>query len=50
MDWKFWVGDVVIPIITFIIGFFSGKQWSKHSKSNIKGNNNNVVQNSRIKK
>lgn len=50
MDWKFWVGDVAIPIITFVIGFFAGKAVEKRAKSKIKGKNNTVIQNSKIKK
>lgn len=52
MDWKFWVGDVGIPVITFIIGLFTGKTIEKHSKANakIKGDGNTVIQNSDIEK
>lgn len=31
MDWKFWVGDVVIPIVTFVVGLFTGKSIEKRS-------------------
>lgn len=39
MDWKFWVGDVGIPIITFIIGLFAGKTIERRSaaKAKVKG-------------
>lgn len=52
MDWKFWIGDVVIPILTFIVGLFTGKSIEKHSiaKAKVKGNGNKVIQNSKIEK
>lgn len=52
MDWKFWIGDVGIPVITFIIGLFTGKTIERRTNSNakIKGNNNTVIQGSEIKK
>lgn len=48
MDWKFWVGDVGIPIITFIIGLFTGKTIERRSiaKAKVDGNGNTVIQNS----
>lgn len=52
MDWKFWVGDVGIPIITFIIGLFAGKTIERRSaaKAKVKGNENKVIQNSKVEK
>ena len=52
MDWKFWVGDVGIPIITFIIGLFTGKTIKRRStaKAKVNGNENTVIQNSTTKK
>lgn len=52
MDWKFWVGDVGIPIATFIIGLFAGKTIERKSaaKAKVKGDRNIVVQNSQIEK
>lgn len=54
MDWKFWIADIGIPVITFIIGIITGKNWDKFTKisakSKIKGNNNSVTQNSKIKR
>ena len=52
MDWKFWIGDVGIPIVTFLIGLFTGKTIEKHSvaKSKIKGDRNTVIQNSNVEK
>lgn len=54
MDWKFWVGDVGIPIITFVIGLFTGRTIEKHSvrkaKAKVKGDKNMVIQNSKIEK
>lgn len=51
MDWKFWIGDVGIPIATFVIGLFTGKSIEKHKKANAKitGDRNTVIQNSDIK-
>lgn len=52
MDWKFWVGDVVIPIVTFVVGLFTGKSIKKRSiaKSKVKGDKNTVIQSSKIEK
>lgn len=52
MDWKFWVGDVGIPIATFIIGLFAGKTIERRStaKAKVKGNENTVIQNSKVEK
>lgn len=52
MDWKFWVGDVGIPIITFVIGLFTGKTIERRAsaKAKVRGNGNTVIQNSKIKK
>lgn len=46
IDWKFWLGDVIIPILTFFIGIFTGKKIERKSQSKIFGNNNTVIQNS----
>ena len=46
MDLKFWVGDVGIPIITFIIGLFTGKTIERRSIAKVDGNGNTVIQNS----
>lgn len=52
MDWKFWVGDVGIPIVTFALGLFTGKSVEKRSiaKAKLKGNGNTVIQNSKVEK
>lgn len=52
MDWKFLIGDVGIPIITFIIGLFTGKTIERRTsaKAKIKGDGNTVIQNSEIEK
>lgn len=52
MDWEFWVGDVGIPVITFIIGLFTGRIIEKKvkNKANVKGDNNTVIQGSEINK
>lgn len=45
-DWKFIIGDIVIPIVTFILGLFVGKAVEKYkAKSKINGNGNIVEQN-----
>lgn len=49
-DWKFWLGDVGIPIGMFIIGLFTGKAIERNAKAKVKGNNNTVIQNSKIDK
>ena len=49
MDWKFWLADVGIPIITFIIGLFTGKTIEKKTLAKIKGDKNTLIQNSNIK-
>ncbi len=48
IDWKFWLGDVAIPIVTFIIGIFIGKTVERKAQSKISGNNNTVIQNSNL--
>jgi len=50
MDWKFWVGDVGIPVVTFIIGIFTGKAIERNAKAKVKGNNNTIIQNSKVDK
>lgn len=50
MDWKFWIGDIIIPIVTFIVGLFVGKSIEKKANAKIKGSNNTVIQNSKIEK
>ena len=52
MDWKFWIGDVGIPVVTFIIGLFAGKtiEKKKSNKASIQGDGNIVIQESDIKK
>lgn len=51
MDWKFIVGDIVIPIATFLIGLFAGRtiERKKQAKAKIDGNNNTVIQNSNVR-
>lgn len=46
VDWKFWLADVAIPIVTFILGIVVGKTSERKAKSKISGNNNTVIQNS----
>ncbi len=51
IDWKFIIGDVIIPIVIFIAGLVTGTQVEKRkrsAKSKIKGNGNKVIQNSEI--
>lgn len=47
-DWKFWIGDIGVPIITFIIGLFAGKVTERKAKAKVKGNNNTITQNSKV--
>lgn len=44
----FWIGDVIIPIITLVVGFFAGKTFERKAKAKVKGDNNTVIQNSNI--
>lgn len=50
MNWEFVIGDVVVPIGLFLAGLFTGKtiEKRKNNKANIKGNNNTVIQDSKI--
>lgn len=53
LDWKFLLGDVIIPIGLFVAGFFIGgvvERQKNKAKSKIKGNNNTVVQNSNVQR
>lgn len=52
MDWKFWIGDVGIPIVTFVVGLFVGKNVERKSaaKAKVEGDGNTVIQNSRVLK
>lgn len=50
MDWKFWVGDVAIPIVTFVLGLFIGKTAERRANAKINGDNNSVIQNSKVEK
>ena len=46
-NWKFLLTDIIIPILTLIIGFFSGIKYEKRKSTNrikVKGNNNNISQ------
>ena len=46
IDWKFVLGDIVMPFIIFLLGIFAGQGIEKRkAKSKIKGNNNVVLQN-----
>lgn len=50
MDWKFLIGDVIIPIALFFLGMFIGKtvEKRKNNKSKIQGHHNTVIQDSTI--
>ena len=50
IDWKFLIGDIVIPIGLFVVGFFVGRASNKYARSRIKGSGNTVVQNSKVEK
>jgi len=50
MDWettKWIIGDIGIPVILFILGFFIGRRYEKRktAKSKIRGDHNTVFQN-----
>lgn len=49
MNFEFLIGDILIPILIFILGFFTGKTVEKRNTSNIKGDGNTVIQDSNIK-
>lgn len=48
IDWKFWIGDVGIPIIMFILGLFTGKTIERKANAKVKGNGNTIIQNSSV--
>lgn len=48
IDWKFWIGDIIIPIATFVGGILVGKTIERKAQSKISGNNNTVIQNSNL--
>lgn len=53
IDWKFVVGDIIVPIGLFVAGFFVGEGVERRkykSKSKIKGDGNTVIQNSNIRR
>lgn len=51
MSSEFWIGDVIIPIVTFVIGILTGEKIERNkAKAKIKGDNNTVIQNSDIRK
>ncbi|MGN1478232.1 MAG: hypothetical protein ACI4XH_00575 [Acutalibacteraceae bacterium] len=46
-NWQFLVKEAIVPIITFVIGIFSGitiERKSQKNKSKIKGNGNISIQ------
>ena len=46
IDWKFIIGDIIMPLFIFGLGIFVGQGVEKRkAKSKIKGNNNVVLQN-----
>ncbi len=46
IDWKFVIGDIVMPLLIFGLGVLVGQGVEKRkAKSKIKGNNNVVLQN-----
>lgn len=51
MNWEFIIGDVIVPIVIFIGGFFTGKTVEKkmRNKANVKGDGNTVIQGSNVK-
>lgn len=52
IDWKFVVGDIIIPIGLFVLGCFVGstvERKKNSAKSTVKGNSNTIIQNSNVK-
>lgn len=46
IDWKFVLGDIVMPLVIFVLGVLVGQGIEKRkAKSKIKGSNNVVLQN-----
>ena len=53
IDWKFVVGDIIVPVGLFVIGLFTGKAMERRkytAKSKTKGDGNIVIQNTTIHK
>ena len=53
IDWKFVLGDIIVPIGLFVIGFFVGEGVDRRrnkAKTKIKGDGNTVIQNSTVHK
>lgn len=53
LNWEFVIGDLVVPIGLFVIGFFTGEHVEKKkfkAKAKVKGSGNTVIQNSEIHK
>ena len=51
MDWKFFIGDILVPVILFFLGYILGdNHGKKKAVANTKGNKNTVIQNSEIHK
>ena len=48
MDWKFILGDILIPVAIFILGFLGGRTYEKRASAKVNGNNNTIIQNSKI--
>ncbi len=46
-NWQFLLGDIIIPIVTFVIGLFLGKAVERRkASSRIDGSDNIIIQNS----
>ena len=51
IDLKFIVGDLLVPILLFVVGCFTGGAVERHkNKARIKGDHNIIVQDSTIRK
>ena len=51
IDWKFWIGDVFVPVGLFFLGYILGDNHGKKKAiANTKGNKNTIIQNSEIHK
>lgn len=62
VDWKFWIGNILVPIVTAIVGLFSGIHIERYNnkkrhnnkkinkaKAKANGKSNTIIQNSKIK-
>lgn len=53
VDWKFVIGDILMPVLIFFAGCFVGghvERRENNAKAKVNGNGNSVIQNSSIQK